>query len=153
MNTSGTIEIISRSPAQTRKIAADIINRRPGRIILALNGELGSGKTCFVQGVAAALNCSRPVASPTFTLINEYPGTRRLFHVDLYRLANHAEISGLGLEEMFDTQAAVVAIEWADKAGPFLPAETIRVDFSQGRTKNSRTIIIRDTAAGTVKPP
>jgi tRNA threonylcarbamoyladenosine biosynthesis protein TsaE len=84
--------------------------------ILALKGDLGSGKTAFVQGLAKGLDISEKyyITSPTFTLINEYPGRHPLFHVDLYRIEDTSELEEIGLEEVLYRDAAV-AIEWADK--------------------------------------
>ena len=78
--------IISHSVEDTWNIARSLIDQLPDRAVLALHGELGSGKTCFVQGLAAALDISQAITSPTFTIVNEYSGTRPLYHIDLYRL-------------------------------------------------------------------
>jgi tRNA threonylcarbamoyladenosine biosynthesis protein TsaE len=87
-----------------------------GRLIIALIGDLGSGKTVFVQGLARGLAVPKEfmITSPSYTLINEYPGRVPLFHADLYRLSNAIDIESTGL---FDTMAAdgVVAIEWAER--------------------------------------
>ena len=85
-------------------------------VIIALTGELGCGKTAFVQGLARGLDISEKyyITSPTFTLINEYPGRHRLFHVDLYRIEYISELEDIGLDEVLH-QDAVIAIEWADK--------------------------------------
>ena len=98
---------------------------RPGDV-LALYGDLGAGKTCFVQGVAAGLGVSEPVTSPTFILIAEYAGRLPLYHVDLYRTGSLEEIAALGLEELFDGDGVTV-VEWAEKAEPILPPRAVRV--------------------------
>lgn len=84
--------------------------------IIALTGDLGSGKTSFVQGLAKGLDVSERyyITSPTFTLINEYPGRYRLFHIDLYRIEDPLELDELGFYEIIDSNS-VTAIEWADK--------------------------------------
>lgn len=97
----------------------------PGDVV-ALTGELGAGKTCFVQGLARALGVTRPVTSPTFVMVNEYRGRLPVHHVDAYRTASLTELLDLGLPELFD-DGGVTVIEWADKVGPLLPARTIRV--------------------------
>lgn len=94
--------------------------------MVALHGDLGTGKTCFIQGLAAGLGVAGPVTSPTFILIAEYEGRLRLHHVDLYRTEGLAEIRALGLEELL-TGDGVTVIEWAEKAEPLLPPECIRV--------------------------
>ena len=85
-------------------------------VIIALTGDLGSGKTSFVQGLAKGLDVSERyyITSPTFTLINEYPGRYRLFHIDLYRIEDPLELEELGFYEIIDSNS-VTAIEWADK--------------------------------------
>ena len=105
------------------KLAAVI---RPGSVLL-LSGELGSGKTAFVRGLASGLGLDpATVSSPTFTLIQEYRGSRSLVHVDLYRLEPR-EIPELGLNEVFESNA-VVAVEWPDRL-PEEPPGAIRVAF------------------------
>jgi tRNA threonylcarbamoyladenosine biosynthesis protein TsaE len=97
----------------------------PGTVV-ALSGDLGAGKTCFIQGLAAGLGIEGPVTSPTFVLIVEHVGRLPLYHVDLYRTESLEEIRGLGLEELLDG-SGVTAIEWAEKAEPLLPSRTVRV--------------------------
>ena len=80
---------------------------------MLLTGGLGAGKTTFVRGVARGTRSAAPVASPTFQLVRVYPGRVQLAHIDLYRIENSAELSGLGLEELAD-QGAVI-IEWGDR--------------------------------------
>jgi tRNA threonylcarbamoyladenosine biosynthesis protein TsaE len=84
--------------------------------IMALSGDLGSGKTAFVQGLAKGLDVSENyyVTSPTFTLINEYPGRYPLYHVDLYRIEHLFELEDIGLDDVLLADA-VIAIEWAEK--------------------------------------
>lgn len=113
----------------------------PGDIV-ALTGELGAGKTCFVQGLARALGVTRPVTSPTFVMVNEYRGRLPVHHVDAYRTASLTELLDLGLPELFD-DGGVTVIEWADKVGPLLPARTIRVHLD-GVGDEPRRISIRE---------
>ena len=98
---------------------------RPGDVVV-LSGDLGAGKTCFIQGLAAGLGVEGPVTSPTFIMVAEHAGRLPLYHVDLYRTETLAEIRRLGLEEMLDGPG-VTAIEWAEKAEPLLPLRTVRV--------------------------
>ena len=122
-------------------MAAELLDSRRGRVIIALSGDLGSGKTVFVQGLALALGSKRPVTSPTFTLVNEYPCSRPLYHADLYRIEDPSEADGLGLEDYMEAQA-VVAIEWPEKAPHIFPSETIRVQLEMGDTPTDRTITV-----------
>ena len=116
--------IISHSPAETfehgRLLAAKL---RAGDVV-ALDGELGAGKTHFVKGIAAGLGCDGDVTSPTFTLVHEYTGGRLpLFHFDFYRLESEDETLQIGLDDYFGAGGAVV-IEWAGKFPALLPAGT-----------------------------
>jgi len=110
------IQITTHSVAETQSVGQIIGATLKQSIIIALNGNLGSGKTAFVQGVAKGLDVSDKyyITSPTFTLINEYPARLRLIHVDLYRIEYITELEEIGLDEVL-YQNAVIAIEWADK--------------------------------------
>lgn len=121
----------SKSPEHTRGIAARFADSLKKGDVVALEGELGSGKTCFVQGIARGLGVSESafVRSPSFTLLNEYFGRLPLYHFDFYRLHAAAELGDLGLEEYFDGDGVTV-IEWADKFLGSLPPRTIHVHFS-----------------------
>jgi len=120
------IQITTRSAAQTRKLGHCLGSAIHQATVIALTGDLGSGKTAFVQGLAKGLNVSEKyyITSPTFTIINEYPGRLCLFHVDLYRIAHLAELEEIGLEEIL-REDAVIAIEWAQK----LPADALTDHF------------------------
>lgn len=115
----------------------------PGTV-LALVGELGAGKTTFVQGLAAGLRIPdlRQVLSPTFTLVNEYGGGRLpLVHLDFYRLAGVEAGIALGLEEQTARQDAVVAVEWADRAPALIPNDAVWLRFAwQGRAGRSVSV-------------
>ncbi len=119
---------ISQSEAETERIGAALASRlRPGAWVL-LYGDLGSGKTAFVRGMAAGLGIDAgEVSSPTFTLIQEYAGRLRFYHVDLYRLAG-SEAGDLGLEELGASGSGVVAVEWAEKLPEPVPgAVAVRI--------------------------
>lgn len=96
--------------------------------IVCLYGELGSGKTTFVQGLAGGLGIKEKIISPTFIIIRSYP-SKNFYHVDLYRIENR-EIQGLGLEEILNDSSDIVVIEWAEKLGNLMPARRIDVKFS-----------------------
>lgn len=98
--------------------------------VLALNGDLGAGKTHFVKGLAAGLGTTSAVTSPTFTLIHEYLGGRLpLFHLDLYRLETGDELLRIGLDDYLDS-SGVLAIEWAEKFPALLPPYTRWLRFT-----------------------
>src|SRR5262245_15692776 len=121
---------ITKTSAETERFAAKFAKGlKPGAVLL-LTGELGSGKTTFVKGLAKGLGISQEILihSPSFTLINEYPGKIPLYHVDLYRLEHMREIEELGLGDYFE-MGGVVAVEWADRDERFWPSQAVKVHF------------------------
>lgn len=100
---------------------------RPGDVV-ALTGELGAGKTCFVQGAAAALGVTERVTSPSFMLRREYSGDVPVLHMDIYRLETLQEVIDLGYEEVFDA-TRVSFIEWGDAMSPLLPRDHLELEF------------------------
>jgi tRNA threonylcarbamoyladenosine biosynthesis protein TsaE len=120
--------VVSRSARGTHTLASHLAAALPGGTVLALVGELGAGKTSFVQGLAAGLGVPdlSQVLSPTYTLVNEYPGGRlTLVHVDWYRLAGAEQARGLGLDEQIGRADAVTAVEWADLLPDLVPADAV----------------------------
>jgi len=113
----------------------------PGDVV-ALYGELGSGKTCLVQGLARGLGVSTPATSPTFVLVNEYRGRLPVHHVDAYRTASLTELMDFGLLDLMGGDG-VTLLEWADRAEPLLPARAIRVHID-GVGDEPRAITIDD---------
>ncbi|NPU84577.1 MAG: tRNA (adenosine(37)-N6)-threonylcarbamoyltransferase complex ATPase subunit type 1 TsaE [Syntrophaceae bacterium] len=99
--------------------------------VVALTGELGAGKTCLTQGIAEGLGISGEyrITSPTFTLVNEYPGRLTLYHVDVYRLAGQADLYDLGFDE-FSEGRGVVVIEWAEKIRESVPEGALWIFLS-----------------------
>jgi tRNA threonylcarbamoyladenosine biosynthesis protein TsaE len=137
------IEIISVSAQETWEIARVIGTKLREGDVLALSGELGSGKTCFTGGLARGLGVSDKyqITSPTFTLINEYPARCKLYHFDVYRLNSYSEFEDLGYEEYFCGKGIVV-IEWAEKIIQILPANTFFISFEY-IDENKRKIVIK----------
>ncbi len=130
----------STSVEETQELAARMAKQAEPGDIFALYGQLASGKTTFVQGFCAARGIRAPVNSPTFTLINEYPGDVPVYHFDCYRLSGESEMPSLGYEEYFFGQG-IVLIEWADRIAPLLPDYTIHVRFEHNFSReDSRTI-------------
>jgi len=122
------MEKITKSPEETKNLAVELAKElRPGAV-LALHGDLGSGKTCFVQGLAEALGVKEIVNSPTFAIINEYRGSIKLYHVDLYRVKSAAEAEALGMDEFLGVDG-ITAIEWPEIISRLLPEDTIHVYF------------------------
>ena len=116
----------SRNPEETWKIAAEFSKTLANTEVIALHGVLGAGKTCFIQGLALGLGVREPITSPTYTLIDEYVGEKKLVHMDLYRLSNSLEAVGIGLEEYFNNEV-IIAIEWAERAEDILPKNVIHI--------------------------
>lgn len=134
------LTVITRDPEETArlgKLLAELLE--PGDFI-ALVGDLGSGKTHFVKGIAAGLGADPtvPVTSPTFTILNEYPGRLLLHHFDLYRLSGLDDVIDLGFEEIFQGDG-VSAVEWPERLEEGLPAERLDV-LLERRGEESREI-------------
>ncbi len=137
---------ISRSPEDTRRLGHRIGKRLRGGEVLALRGDLGAGKTVFVRGVAEGLGAIRgSVSSPTFVFIHEYRGRLPLAHIDLYRTESGLDLDHLGWADYLDGRW-VVAVEWAEKAGPALPADRVEITLVH-RTPTTRRITCRATGA------
>jgi len=122
--------IVSSSEQETERVGCRLAKRLRGGEVLALMGELGSGKTAFVRGLFSGLGCQGRVLSPTFVLMRVYKGGRLdLIHVDLYRLDSLSDVKNLGLEEHIKDKGSVVVIEWAERAQGLLPDSTIKINF------------------------
>ena len=122
------VAIISKSPKETKSIGECV-----GRVlrqddVLALSGELGAGKTVLVQGLAEGLEVQDAPSSPTFVIAAEYLGKMPLYHIDLYRLSEAAEIRDLGIDEYFE-KGGVTVIEWAERCKDILPRGAIYVNI------------------------
>lgn len=128
------------SVEESWEVAAEVAALlRPG-MVLALSGELGAGKTTFMQGVAAALGVTKLVTSPTFTLCVEYQARDFLLvHFDLYRLAGAGDLLETGFYDYLE-QGAVVAVEWPERAEGDLPADTLHLRISHGSGLEDRSI-------------
>ncbi len=124
------MKFISRSPEETVEFAAALAGYLKGGDIICLFGDLGSGKTTFVKGIAQGLSIRQEkVNSPTFVLMNSYKGKLPLFHFDFYRLDRPEEIAAIGYEE-FLYGNGVAVIEWAERFGDLLPDENLSIRFS-----------------------
>jgi tRNA threonylcarbamoyladenosine biosynthesis protein TsaE len=130
--TEQMLDIISHSEAQTRRLGARLAELLSPGDVIALAGGLGTGKTRFVQGVGRGLGVQETIISPTFTFVREYGGASvrlMLFHIDLYRIEDVAEVATLGLDEYLYGDG-VCLIEWADRlTSSQLPAEHLWIDF------------------------
>lgn len=134
---------ISNSEEETRKAAAEIAaGLKPGDVI-ALNGDLGAGKTAFVKGIAEYFSCEDDVTSPTFTLVNEYGGDVCIYHFDVYRLENPPIEECDWMDDYFFGDGICI-IEWADNIKSVLPSNSIRIDILKDpiRGEDYREIIV-----------
>jgi tRNA threonylcarbamoyladenosine biosynthesis protein TsaE len=138
----------THSPEETREFGRTLAQRlKPGSVV-ALTGSLGSGKTVLVQGICSEFGAEKAVSSPSFVIINEYPGSRQgsriwIYHFDLYRLENPDELVGLGYEEYFYGQG-ISLIEWADKVKDFLPEKRWEINLKI-ISENEREISIEES--------
>ncbi len=120
------LELASRSPEQTHLLGRHLGELAREADVFLLIGELGTGKTCLVQGIADGLAVEEYAFSPSFVILREYQGRLPLYHIDLYRLERPEEIADLGLEEYFYSRGVCV-IEWAERAPSILPEENLLV--------------------------
>ena len=122
-----------RSVKATEDLGRAIGRQLGGGEFIALIGELGAGKTVLVRGIATGIGISSDqVTSPTFTLLHEYSGRLHLVHADLYRINNLEDLRSIGLEDYYSPSSAVV-IEWADRMGPEMPEDYLRIHLTHGQ--------------------
>jgi tRNA threonylcarbamoyladenosine biosynthesis protein TsaE len=126
-----TIELETRAADETRKVGAALAELLGPGDVVSLTGDLGAGKTAFVQGAARALGVTEPVTSPTFVLVREYRGEVPVRHVDVYRLQRFQEVLDLGFEDLVDA-GGVAFIEWGDVIEALLPDSHVRVELRAG---------------------
>jgi len=142
LETRKILQAVTHSPEETmafgRELAADL---RPPCLVL-LKGDLGSGKTTLAKGIVAGLGAAREeeVTSPSFTLVHEYGGDRKVFHVDLYRIEDSRELATLGLEELWSEDATVI-VEWGEKLWDNAPAPRIIIQLEY-RSSEERRITV-----------
>ncbi len=147
------MEIVSKSATETQKIAvllAREVAALKGRhaVVLALTGNLGAGKTTFVQGFAGALGIKEKIASPTFVIMKAYSLTpktsnvkpRMFVHIDAYRLKSGKDLEALGIHAILRDPHTIVLIEWAERVKRLIPSDAIRLTFLHGKGRNERII-------------
>ncbi|MBN2073262.1 MAG: tRNA (adenosine(37)-N6)-threonylcarbamoyltransferase complex ATPase subunit type 1 TsaE [Actinobacteria bacterium] len=125
------LKIISDSPEKTVELGEKFSSVLSAGDIMLLSGELGGGKTTFISGIARGLGIKNSLSSPSFTIMNEYPGKRFNFiHADLYRLNNASDFSTTGLEDYIYDDSSIVCMEWGDRAGGFIARDHILIEFN-----------------------
>ena len=136
-----SVRLATSSADDTRRLGRAVAEAlRPGDVV-ALAGDLGAGKTAFVQGAAAGLGVTDPVVSPTFTLVREYDGTVHVIHVDVYRLDRISDVVDLGFDEFLDG-SAVVFVEWGDVIERLLPESWLAVHLTLDRDDDARRTVL-----------
>lgn len=160
---------VTHEAKETQEIGKKFAEKLRGGDIVALYGELGSGKTTFVQGLAKGLGVRRRIISPTFIIVRQYKAelpssssevppsgtesrsnsrqarTVHFYHVDLYRIEREEDTQGLGLEEILKDQDSIVAIEWAEKMGDLLPKRRWNVRFEHISEEERRLAVDKFT--------
>jgi tRNA threonylcarbamoyladenosine biosynthesis protein TsaE len=138
------VRLVSRSPEDTRALGAAVAGlARPGDVV-ALTGDLGAGKTTFVQGFGRALGVEGPITSPTFTLVRTYQASLPLVHVDLYRLDRTGEVADLALGELLE-EGGVALVEWGDVAAGVLGGDWLEVSLELGQGEEERLVSLQAT--------
>lgn len=133
-------QFITDSVENTQAIAAQLVRSLPKNGVVSFFGDLGSGKTTFIKGMAAALSYKYEVTSPTFTYLNVYEGHPPLYHFDLYRLPSSDEFLNMGFDEYLFAEG-ICCIEWAERIASLLPPDVIRIEISN-LSENIRKIQI-----------
>ena len=135
---------ISQSPQETYAFGKNLGETLFSGDVVALSGELGTGKTCLAQGIARGLGIPEEyrITSPTFTIINEYPGRLILYHLDVYRLSGTRDLEEIGYDECFNDKGVVI-VEWAEKIRDALPKGTLFVLLTY-LDENRRKIMLSD---------
>lgn len=120
----------SNSEADTEAIGAEFARDLPKGSVIAMYGDLGAGKTAFVRGMARGLGLNAHVNSPTFTIVNEYPGERELIHFDMYRLSSSDELFDIGWEDYL-ARGAICAVEWSENVSDAFFGDEIKVSIEK----------------------
>ena len=144
-------KIITNSEKETFEFAKNIARTLTGGETLCLIGDLGSGKTSFVKGLAAGLGIDKIITSPTFVLMKNYdvetghaPSLRKLVHIDAYRLSKGADLEAIGVREYLNNPSVIIVIEWADRVRDIWPKNFIEINFKT-LAGDEREIIIHKT--------
>ncbi|MFN2586987.1 MAG: tRNA (adenosine(37)-N6)-threonylcarbamoyltransferase complex ATPase subunit type 1 TsaE [Actinomycetota bacterium] len=137
--------VVSHSAEETRIIGACLAPMLLPGDVVSLSGDLGAGKTVFVQGIATALGFTERVTSPTFTLVHEYEARYPIVHIDIYRLDSFQEVLDLGFEELVGPNS-IVLVEWGEAVAPLLPKKSLDVVLTRSGdldATDERTLLFR----------
>ncbi|MFQ6067174.1 MAG: tRNA (adenosine(37)-N6)-threonylcarbamoyltransferase complex ATPase subunit type 1 TsaE [bacterium] len=123
------LSIVTEDCEETQKLGEELGRSLPPGSVVALTGELGSGKTTLIQGIGKGLGIESLIKSPSFVIIHEYAGPVPLYHFDLYRITHQKEIISLGYQDYFYQKKGIVVIEWAEKIENVLPTEYLKIEL------------------------
>ncbi len=140
MGCSKVWEFVVRSP-ETRALAERLAACLKGGEVIAFTGGMGAGKTAFTRGLAIGLGAGDVASSPTFAIVNEYPGQINLAHFDMYRIESWEDLESTGFFDYLNGDW-VVAVEWSENIEAALPEQVIKVDIRQGEGEEERRITI-----------
>lgn len=129
-------EIITKGPDDTFNLGREFSSQLKSGDVVAFYGSLGTGKTCFIKGICDGLEVKETVISPSFTIINEYNGIFKVYHIDFYRISSIIELQEIGFEDILYDKG-ICLIEWADKVENVLPENRISVIMDFINEKNS----------------
>ena len=140
------MKYISHSQRETEfageRLARELLARGAARgSVIALYGDLGAGKTAFVRGLACGLGYGGRVTSPTFAIVNEYPGDIPLFHFDMYRLGSSDDLFDIGWDDYL-MRGGVCVVEWSERVADALPPDALSVRITAGNSEDTREILI-----------
>lgn len=132
LNTLKTNPFHSHNDAETEAFASSLAQQLPKGSVIALHGNLGTGKTVFARGFARGLGITEPVSSPTYTIIQEYPIVNGyLYHMDLYRINDSAGALGFGIDEFLNDPTSYALLEWPERIADILPSNTIHLQLTR----------------------
>jgi tRNA threonylcarbamoyladenosine biosynthesis protein TsaE len=137
----GLLDLATDSPEQTKALGRALSGVLAPGDVVSLTGDLGAGKTTLIQGAAEGLGVIEPVLSPTFTLVREYLGDQRVYHLDVYRLDRLYEVLELGFEEILD-RGGVVFVEWGDAIQALLPDAYLQIELLVDEVDDRRLVFI-----------
>lgn len=131
MNNGIKEEIITKTSDETQQFGKDFAQKIKAGDVIALHGDLGSGKTTFTQGLAKGLGIRKRIISPTFVIVRTYKlaDSKNFYHIDLYRIEHEKDLESLGIEEILANKDNIVAIEWPEKLGSYLSKKRFDITF------------------------
>jgi len=132
------MEYVSKSPSETEKLAKKLLAENQGTSLFGLVGDLGSGKTAFIKGIAKALGIKRNITSPTFVIEKIYPSqSRQLIHIDAYRLSSNQDLAAIGYDELVADKNNLIFIEWPERVFSQFPADMkiIKFEYADEKTR------------------